>query len=80
MLEKYIQDVIKLSADTITKADKINQRLVTAVIVMAISFSISFAVTIIGISYFYFTSGYEYGFNQTQINTENSNQTIKGGN
>ena len=76
----YVSELIKLSSEMIRKTDQINQRLVNAVIVMAITFSLSFAVTIIGISYFYFTTDYNYGTNQTQINSDGSNQTtIKGG-
>lgn len=77
----HVAELIRLSTEMIRKNDQINQRLVTAVIVLGIAFSICFTTTIVGISYFYFTTDYNYGTNQTQINTQNSNQsTTKGGN
>lgn len=77
MLENHIQDVIKLAGDTIAKVDKINQRLITAIIVTVICF----ALTTISMTFFYFTTDYGFGSQQIQSNTENSSQTItKGGN
>jgi Sec-independent protein secretion pathway component TatC len=76
----YVTDLITLATEMIDKADKINSRLVNCIIVLAISFCLCFAVTVVGYSYFYFTTDYNYGTNQTQINTNDSNQTtIKGG-
>jgi len=78
---QYMQESIKLTIDALNKTDKINQRLVTAIIATVISFCLCFCVTLVGFAYFYFTTNYEYGtVNQSQTNTENSNQNInKGG-
>jgi hypothetical protein len=74
---EHVAELIKLSSEMINKTDQINQRLVTAIITL----SVTFCFTLVGFAYFYFTTNYEYGtVNQTQSNTENSNQKIdKGG-
>jgi hypothetical protein len=77
---EYVAELISLSAEMIRRNDQINQRLVNAIIVLAIAFSLCFTITVVGISYLYFTTDYNYGINQTQINTDHSNQTLKGGN
>jgi Sec-independent protein secretion pathway component TatC len=75
----YVTDLITLATEMIDKSDKINNRLVNCIIVLTVAFCLCFAVTVIGYSYFYFTTDYNYGTNQTQINTTDSSQTIKGG-
>lgn len=80
---EHVTELINLSAEMIRKNDQINQRLVNAVIVMAIAFSLCFTVTVVGISYLYFTTDYGYGTQQIQSNTDNSTQSLtknKGGN
>lgn len=77
-----IIDLINMSIKTIDKVDKLNQRLITCIIAMTVSFYLCICLTIVGLAYFYFTTDYNYGtVNQNQTNTENSNQNInKGGN
>lgn len=76
----YVTDLVALAREMIDKTDKTNQRLVNSIICITIAFCLCLSITIVGITYLYFTTDYGYGTNQTQINTQNSNQTIKGGN
>lgn len=71
---KIYTECIKVCSETIEKSNQINKRLVIAIVVIAVAFCISFSVMVCGLANLYFTTDYNYGTNQTQINTENSNQ------
>ena len=83
IIEQYIQETLRLASETVVKSDKINQRLVTAIISICVTFAICFSVTLIGVSYFYFTTDYSFPqVTQNQTNTDNSNSNVeikKGG-
>lgn len=76
MSEMQAVEILQRVADAIERIDIINQRLVTAIAVICVSF----CVMITFIAYFYFTTDYSYPqVNQTQSNSSNI-EIKKGGN
>lgn len=77
---EHVSELIKLSSEMINKTDQINQRLVNSIIVICTAFCLCFTITVVGISYLYFTTDYSYPqVNQNQVGTDNSTQTINKG-
>jgi hypothetical protein len=77
MDEQQFMEVVNLTSKLIEKTDKVNQKLITAIITITISFSLCLAITLTGIAYLYFTTDYSnYGtYNQIQGNDNNATQS-----
>lgn len=78
-LEEQLTETLKLITKVLNDTNDINKRLTNAFIVAIVAFSLCFSITIVGITYLYFRSDYQYGtINQTQGNSSTANINMKG--
>lgn len=73
-------EILERVEKTLENNDRINHRLITALIVVGIAGFLAITITITSAAYFYFCNENSYPqINQTQIQSDNSSPTIKAG-